>query len=262
MLYDDQAAHYDERAAIPDDAAAKTASAIDAIVDLSRHSRVLEIGVGTGLVSMHLLAYDIDYIGFDRSQAMLGVFAQKAAVLGAHPTLVVADGNEKWPAEKHSIDVVFCARALHHLAPNHVVSELNRVLSDHPAWLVVAKVSRPKDSPKSEMRRAMRQLLREHGVDGRNHERHTDDVFDRLESNGAQRIAPIIAARWTTRYRPIDSIDAWLGKEGLGGVEIDADVKLNVIEGVRTWGAAQYGTLEGEIEQEEFIELHAIQTLR
>src|SRR5688572_14649387 len=174
MLYEDQAAHYDERASIPVDAAERTAAAVDACVNLAEGCSLLEVGVGTGLFSIHLLAYPIDYAGFDRSPAMLAEFAKKASQLERTVELHVADGNDRWPANDASVDVVFSARALHHLEPAHVASELRRVLRDDGGWLVVARVSRPKDSPKASTRRAMRRLLQNFGIDARNHERHTD----------------------------------------------------------------------------------------
>lgn len=258
MLYEDQAAQYDERAAIPADAAERAATALDGLVGLSADCSLLEPGVGTGLISIHLLRYPIRYVGFDRSPAMLEVFARKAAAVRSDIELLLADGNDRWPAIDRSIDVVFCARALHHMAPEHVANEIDRVRHATGGWLVVAKVSRPRESPKSQMRRQMRRTLRESGIDGRNHEHHTEDVFALLEARGAHRIETIVAAQWTTRYRPLDSLVSWAGKDGLAGVEIEDATKTVVLEKVRDWAVEFYGDIEQEIDQEEFIELHAV----
>lgn len=256
MLYEDQAANYDERASIPEDAAIAVAAAIHGIVGLEDRRRVLEIGVGTGLITLPMLRYSIEYVGFDCSPAMLGVFEKKVAEAGLRAELHVADGNDRWPVDDHSVDVVFCARALHHLDADHIVDELERVLTIVGGWLVVGKVIRPKESPKSRLRRKMRRLLESQGKPGRSHLRHTDDVFDLLEERGAQRLPYVTAARWTIEHRPIDSIAAWESKEGLGGIEVRPDVKQRVLDGVRAWAIEQYGSLDVVLEQEEIFELY------
>lgn len=258
MLYDEQAARYDERVGLPGDAADSVARAIDAIAGLGERTTLLEIGVGTGLVSVALLRYPIHYIAFDRSPAMLEIFRGKVERAGARAELVVADGNDRWPAENNAVDVVFCARALHHIDAGHVVAELGRVLRDG-GWLILGKVRRPHDSVKSQMRRRMRALLQERGVDARSHDERTSQVFDALESRGARRLEPVVAARWSVPHRPGDSIRSWQQKDGLGGVEVDGDVKASVLEEVRTWAVERYGDIEGVREQEEFFELYAIE---
>lgn len=260
MLYDNQAERYDERVGIPTQACAAVATAIDAIVGLVPGTAVLEPGVGTGLVTMHLLRYPIEYIGFDRSAEMLEVFRRKVDEAGLRAELVVADGNERWPVTDHSIDLVFCARALHHMGTEHVVGELDRVLRSDGGWLVLGKVRRPQDSVKSQMRRQMRRLLREHGIEGRSHEDHTDKIFAELETRGASRAETVIAARWTTTRRPADSLLSWRGKEGLGAQPVPADVKNAVLDGVRAWALERYGDLDRSMDQEEFFELYPIRT--
>jgi ubiquinone/menaquinone biosynthesis C-methylase UbiE len=258
MLYDDQAAHYDERVGVPGEAAAAVAAAVDTIVGLAPGTRVLEPGVGTGLVSMHLLRYPIEYIGFDRSPAMLEVVRAKVETEGLSAQLLVADGNDPWPAADRSIDLVFCARALHHIDAEHVVAELDRVVREERGWLVVGRVRRPPDSVKAQMRRQMRRLLREAGFDARSHDHHSEAIFSQLEARGAAQHETVVAARWRSTHRPADSIASWREKEGLGAQNVPADVKEGVLDGVRQWALEHFGDLDRTMEQEEFFELSPI----
>ena len=257
MLYDRQAARYDDRAGMPEDCARAIASSIGALADLGPDSSLLEVGAGTGLLAIHLLTQPLRYIGFDSSAAMLDIFRTRIGSGGLHADLVVADANRSWPAADRSIDLVFSSRALHHVAIDHAVDEISRVLRPG-GWLVVGKVRRPEESMKSVMRRRMRRALAQHGVEGRSHDRTTEAVFAELERRGGQRVAAVVAAQWTVRHRPIDSIASWQEKDGLAGDDIDPAIKSAVLDDVRLWAIEQFGSLDASVDQQECFELYAI----
>jgi SAM-dependent methyltransferase len=226
VLYDDQAARFDERAGLPAHAAESIAASLAEIVGMAEGQRWLEVGAGTGSLSLPLLRRPIRYVGFDRSPAMLDVFRQHAAEAGLHPELHVADGNEPWPAANGAVDVVFSARALHHVDAAHAVAETRRVLAPG-GWLAVG-------------------------------ERHAEAVFDALESAGATRHAPREAARWTTMHSPADSLASWREKAGLAGLELPATIKERVLAALRDWALAEYGDLHRPLPQDESFEIQAI----
>lgn len=258
MLYDDQAAAFDARAGVPADAAEAVAREVAALTGLADGRTLLDVGCGTGGVSLPLLRLPIRYVGFDRSAAMLEVFRARAAELGLAAELHVADGNGRWPAEDRSVDVVFSARALHHLDPAHAAAEVRRVLRAPGGWLVLGRVRRPPGSPKSEMRRQMRRLLEAEGLAARSHEARAEAVFDALIRAGGERADPRTAARWTVPVAPADSLAAWEGKEGLGGIEVPDAIKARVLADLRTWAHGEYGDVDHPRPQEEAFELDAI----
>jgi ubiquinone/menaquinone biosynthesis C-methylase UbiE len=257
MLYDDQATRFDERAGVPPDAAEAVARELSALVGLADGQTLLDVGCGTGSLSLPLLRTSIRYVGFDQSPAMLEVFRARAAEAGLTAELHVADGNARWPADDASVDVVFSARALHHLAPAHVVAEVRRVMRAG-GWLVTGRVRRPPDSPKSVLRRQMRRMLEAEGFAGRSHEAGAEAVFAALEADGGRRVEPRIAARWTVPHRPADSITAWEGKSGLAGLDVPQNVKSHVLNGLRAWAESSFGDLQRQMEQAEHFELAAI----
>jgi ubiquinone/menaquinone biosynthesis C-methylase UbiE len=258
MLYDDQAAGFDERAGVPADAVQAVAAALVEIVGPVDGQRWLEVGAGTGGLSLPLLRLPIRYTGFDQSPAMLVVFRERADAAGLPAELHVADGNARWPAEDASTDVVFSARALHHLHPDHAAAETRRVLRAPGGWLVLGRVRRPPDSPKSVLRRQMRRMLQMQGFAGRSHEARAGAVFAALERAGGLRMETRSAARWTGTHRPADSIASWEGKSGLAGIDLPADAKARVLAELRDWAAAEYGDLHRPLEQEESFELDAV----
>jgi SAM-dependent methyltransferase len=258
MLYDDQATRFDERAGIPSEAAEAVARELAALAGLADGQTVLDVGCGTGAVTLPLLRRPIRYVGFDRSGEMLGAFRARAEEAGLAAELHVADGNAPWPAADGTVDVVFSARALHHLDPTHAAAQVRRVLRPDGGWLVGARVRRPPDSPKSVLRRQMRRMLEAEGFHGRSGEAGAEAVFAALESAGGRRAEPRVAARWTVPHRPADSIAAWEGKSGLAGLEVPAEVKSRVLNELRGWAAARFGDLQRILEQEEAFELAAI----
>lgn len=258
MLYDDQAAGFDQRAGVPPDAVQAVAAALVEIAGPVDGQRWLEVGAGTGGLSLPLLRLPIRYTGFDRSAAMLEVFRERADAAGLVAELHVADGNGRWPAEEGGVNVVFSARALHHLDPEHAAAETRRVLRAPGGWMVLGRVRRPPDSPKSMLRRQMRRMLEARGFAGRSHEARAGAVFAALEAAGGRRMEPRVAARWTGAHRPADSLASWEGKSGLAGIEVPTEIKARVLDELRGWALAEYGDIDRPLEQVESFELDAV----
>ncbi len=257
MLYEDQAGEFDERAGLPAEAAERVAGALLALTG-GEARRWLEVGAGTGVLGIPLLRRPVGYAGFDRSPAMLDVFRRRAEAEGLSPLLTVADGNQGWPADDGAADAVLCSRTLHHLDGNHFAAEARRVLGGEGGWVLLGRVRRPRDSPKSVLRRWMRRLLADAGYRGRSHEASAEAVLSLLAEGGGEASGPHVAARWTVPHRPVASIESWEGKAGLAGREVPAEVKAKVLAELRARAAAEYGDPDRPVEQEESYELAAV----
>ena len=258
MLYEDQAAGFDERAAIPAEAVESMTATVVEMAGLQQGDTLLEIGPGTGMLSLSLIRQPIRYIGFDRSPAMLEVFREKVEEARLSAELLVADGNGRWPVEDGSVATIFSARAMHHIGTDHAATETGRVLHPEGGWLILGRVRRPNDSVKPTLRRQMRKLFEEEGYSGRNHQAYAEALFSALEAIGGERAEPRVAARWTLRHAPLDSIVTWQGKEGLAGYDIPEEVKERVLGRLRAWAEERYGNLKASLEQEEYFQLDAI----
>lgn len=258
MLYDDQATTFDDRAGIPSEAVTSIADALFGIANPHEGDRWLEIGAGTGLLSIAILERPIVYTGFDRSPEMIRVFHRRLAASGARARLFVSDGNEQWPVDDQSVDVIFSSRALHHLSVDHAVEEIMRVLAEHGGWLLTGNIERPRDSVRSTMRREMRSRLGAMGFEGRSHGRHARALFDMLVDKGGREMAPVTAATWVRMVSPADSLVDWEGKSGLAGVELQAERKTALLADLYRWAATKYGDPQQPIEQEERYQIEGV----
>jgi SAM-dependent methyltransferase len=189
---------------------------------------------------------------------MLVVLREKVEEARLSARLIVADGNDRWPAEDGSLAAIFSARALHHVDAQHAAAETRRVLRSGGGWLILGMVRRPKDSVRSTFRRQMGKFLEEEGYSGRSHDTHAEELFSSLEAIGGERAEPRAVARWIKRQAPEDWFVAWREKRGLAGHDIPDEVKERVLRRLRAWAEERHGNLEGPLDQGELFELQAI----
>ena len=154
--FDQQAPGYDARVGLPESVGAAVAAEIMVCAELQTDDLVLELGVGTGEIGVHLARLPVRYVGLDSSQAMLDVFRAKG-ILGSS-SLIVADCNQPWPLPDGSAAVVFASRVIHLLDPEHITRETVRICRS-AGYLILGRVLRDPDSLKSRLRRRRQAAL-------------------------------------------------------------------------------------------------------
>ncbi|HKP96467.1 MAG TPA: class I SAM-dependent methyltransferase [Fibrobacteria bacterium] len=248
MLFEDQAERFDERAGLPAGVAEKAAAAVAALAGLGSADGLLEIGVGTGEIGLHLAALPLRYAGLDLSHAMLRVFRARSA---RKARLFQADGDRGWPVRPGSVAAVFGSRSLHFIRPPHLADELARATGGRQAVLILGSVKREEGSVKEAMRHRMRKLLKEAGFQGRGGRRWREALWLELAGRGGARLETRTVAAWRTASSPRQSLEGWSGKAGLAGLAIPEDVKQSVLERLRQWAGERYGSLDESLPGEE-----------
>jgi len=232
-------------------------SAVQELARLGPGDLVLECGAGTGQLGL-LLGSRARYVGFDASSAMLEVFRARAAEAGVAVTLVHADGNQAWPAEDRSVRVVFAVRSLHWMSSQHVALQFERVALESGAMLLIGRVERDRDGVSHQMRRALRQLVKQRGYSPRRGEHHARALLEDLCARGATMLEPQAVARWATLESPQLSLAAWREKPGLAGLDLPTHEKHDILSELERWAEETFGNLSTARSSENCFSLQGV----
>lgn len=259
VSFDRQAADFDRRAGLPAGAARRIAAAV---VELAPNGSgvVLDLGAGTGQIGEHLArGWEARgrsrYLGLDVSGPMLAVFRRK---LGAEGALVRADAGARWPIASGRVDLLLLSRSAHLLPPAVLVAETLRVASPAGAVVALGCVRSHPESLSAVLRREMRRLLAEHGVEARRAGASRSSIADALAARGGEVLPARTAASWALVERARDVLGAWRAKAGLGGWAVPPEVQERVLLRLEDWVRKRYGSLDVARDATECYELAAI----
>lgn len=144
--------------------------------------RALDLGMGTGNLSLQLLARGATVVGLDPSEAMLELARVK---VGLNPRAVFLQSPQPFltiPYADSSFDAVVSTLAFHHVPPKHkpvAVGEMMRVLRPGGRWVLGDLVFLDEAAERKALRRQrpaleeeyftrvveIRPLFAEHGID-------------------------------------------------------------------------------------------------
>jgi hypothetical protein len=240
IVYDDQAGVFEARAGLPDEVAARVATAVRRRGELGIGDLVVEVGAGTGVIGQWLARPPGRYLGFDSSRAMLEVFRPRLH-RGAVATVLHADADRSWPGRTGSASVIFGSRVLHLLRPEHAVREVRRVGHPRGAVLLCGRVEHHPDSPRARARAKLRELLAGHGISPGPTGGRPERLLALASAGGAEPLTPRAAAAWPETVTVTQVINWWRGKTSLGGVNPPAAVAKQVLAALTEWAADTYG---------------------
>lgn len=254
--FDDQADVFDRRAGLPPRAVAGVAAAVAEICPPETAGTLLDLGAGTGELGVRLAAGRAAYLGLDLSLAMLRVFRGRPG--GRAVPLTAADASRGWPVRRGSVAAIFASRAAHRLPVEHLANEALRVARPTGAWVILGRVRRERASVRAAMRRRMRRLLADHGLEGRSADRTHRRLSGLLEGRGGQTEPARVVATWPVVERPADALAAWRSKPGLAGTALAAEIQVAVLDELTAWARQRYGDLDTIRETRESYELTPI----
>jgi SAM-dependent methyltransferase len=240
--FDAQARIFDERAGVPPDAARAVARAVLDLLAPRADDLLLELGAGTGEIGRHL-ASSMNYVGLDRSSAMLDAFRAK---LGARQldraSLMKADADRSWPVDDGTVRAVFASRVAHLLEPDHLIAELTRVC-EPGGYFLIGHVARDRSSVHRILRDKRASLLRERGLSPRQGRQLGRRMLDGLVAAGATQIGARPVASWSTEASAGQVIDGWASLETMGGYQLAAEVRTAILAQLTDWATGEFGDL-------------------
>jgi SAM-dependent methyltransferase len=249
--FDEQATRYDARVGRPESVGTAVALEIMACAGLQTEDLVLELGVGTGEIGMHLARLPVRYLGIDHSTEMLQLFRDKIGQDAA--SLLLADASHVWPLDDHAASVVFASRVIHLLDAEHVARETHRVCRPG-GWLMLGRVLRDGNGVKERLRRRRLELLELAGVGPLRGREGARRVVEHCLSVGGESMGRRVVAEWSGAISPAEVIADWTSLSRMGSVAVDPVQRQEILVELQDWARAELGDLtQPETYRERYV---------
>jgi SAM-dependent methyltransferase len=247
--FDRAAHHYDVTRDVGPEATART---LDVLTEhVQGMGRVLEVGVGTGILALPLTARGIDVIGVDVSSAMLAKLREKMRD-GARPLVLRADAR-RLPFADDAFGAAY-ARHVLHLIPDwrSAVAEICRVVEGtvlidagvaSPDWQEVWREIRPVLGPASE---PVGLVVARDGEDA------LDDAFGAAGATPG----PVVEFAYAQTETMADVIDEMERRSPSFTWDVPDDALRDAIEVMRRWTLDRYGRLDARLADRSVVRWH------
>jgi len=242
--FDRAASYYDQTRPLPESIAKP---GIQAILDITGPSaRVLEIGTGTGRISIPLLERGLDLFGCDLSSKMLMRLHEK------FPTARVAQADATvLPFPSAHFEAVVTVHVLH-LIPSwrDVLREIRRVLVPGGTYLNVTTWGSTGISIRERLRLHWRDWLATQGLHVRNPgmQDHVD-FAQAVESQGGH-LTEIEVLRYPLRFVLREELERYASRILSDTWDIPTDIFEDSVKELRAFAEHEYGTLDQQLEDE------------
>jgi ubiquinone/menaquinone biosynthesis C-methylase UbiE len=220
---------------------------MQAVLDLiGREARVLDVGTGTGRISIPLLERGMDLIGCDLSMKMLQRLQEKFPAA----RILQADASQL-PFPSASFDALLTAHILHLIpAWREALREFRRVLRPEGVYLNLKTWEATGDSLRGQMREVWREWLASQGVDAQHPGVQSQAQFlEELREMGAH-LSAVEVIRYPLRYTLGEELERFASRVSSDTWDIpDAAFDASLRE-LRAWVEKEYGDLDRPYEDE------------
>lgn len=242
--FDRAAGYYDEtRPALE----AIATQGTQAILDIAGPTaRILEVGAGTGRISIPLLERGIDLVGCDLSLKMLTRLQEKFPA-----ARIVQSDASTLPFPTTSFDAVLTAHVLHLISSwRHVLREFRRVLRPGGVFLNLRTWATVGVSTREQVRTHWRRWLEERGVNAYLPGVQSNEEFHQaLQSMGA-RLTEVEVLRYPLKFTLREELERFASRIYSDSWEIPDAIFESSLKELRTWVQHEYGDLEQQREDE------------
>ena len=238
----DRAAHYYDQTRLLPEEIAKVG--IPAILDIiGPDARLLEVGAGTGRLSIPLLERGVDLIGCDLSSQMLRRFHEKLP----SARLARADASSL-PFPAAHFEAVLTVHVLH-LIPSwrDVLREFRRVLVPGGVHLNVTTGAEVGLPASVRIRQFWRGWMKANGIAaGHPGASERTELLQELRALGAD-LSEVEALRFTESFNLREKLDRFAARLYSETWDIPDAIFEESIKELRAWATAEFGTLDQEL---------------
>ena len=223
---------------------------LQAILDIAGpKARILDVGTGTGRISVPLLERGADLIGCDISTKMLRLLQEKL------PAARVAQADaSQLPFPAARFDVVLTVHVLHLIPPwREALREFRRVLVPGGTYLNVRTWDAVGVSIRGKMWEFWRDWLKAQGVDARPSGLRDDAEFQsELQALGAQR-TEVEVVRYPVTFTLRGELEHFASRSSSNTWDIPEDAYNASLAELRAWVAREYSDLDPDQQLEDQV---------
>jgi ubiquinone/menaquinone biosynthesis C-methylase UbiE len=219
---------------------------------LGPDARLLEVGSGTGRMTIPLLERGVDLVGCDLSEPMLRRFRGK---FPAAPVSLADAAVLPFPGAH--FDNVMTVHVLH-LIPHwrEVLDEFRRVLAPGGAYLNVSTWAPVGVTVSGQIRDYWRSWMAANGVEvGHPGVRDKADLLEELGSMGAE-VSEVEAVRFPSIFRLDEELNHFASRSFSETWDLPDDLFEASMKELYAWAVQQFGSLDREIQDEVRCVIH------
>ena len=208
-------------------------------------ARILEVGTGTGRMSIPLLERGADLIGCDLSAKMLKRQQEK------YPEARLIQSDAVFlPFPSRHFDCILLVHVMHLIGPwRDALREFKRVLKTRGVLLNVSTYSTVGESVRVQMRDHWRRGLESQGVDVRNPGAQSgEQVKDELRSMGAQ-LKEVEVIRFPHNYTLGEELNRYESRVYSETWSVPDTVYRASLAELRSWAEHEFGDLDEDHEE-------------
>lgn len=245
--FDASASTFERHRALPANAPDAIRAAIWSAMGLSVPARVLDIGAGTGRFGRAFVAAGDSYFGVDTSLAMLEEFHRTSP----NATLMQADGS-RLPFANAFFDVVLMMQVLSSIDEwIEVISEARRVVRNG-GCLVVGHSINPESGIDTQLKRRLKRILEELGVDSPHPEKSRREALAWLEAAAVCR-KHLVAAAWSVNATPGKFLQRH--RTGARFAALPSQIQEQALDRLRAWAVKEFGSIDASIPETRSFEV-------
>jgi ubiquinone/menaquinone biosynthesis C-methylase UbiE len=242
ISFDRAASFFDQTRELPEIVRQRGIPAI--LARIAPHGKVLDVGTGTGRISVPLLSLGADLIGIDLSLNMMGKLHEKYSAA----RLAQADAAQL-PFASHTFDAVLTTHVLHLVGPwREALREFKRVLKPGGVHLD-ARNMQPESSVNQHIRGYWRDRVKAHGGRAeRGSGENSEAIVAELKTLGI--FEEVEAVRFTDTYTPREIVEQLASRAYSSSWSISDDIFEAAIRDLREWAGHEYSDLDQIVTEE------------